>query len=229
LKLYFSNLISGVENMLQLSERQQIVEYGKKLLGQGLTHATGGNLSICNRREGLVSISPSGMDYFDISPGDVPVISLQDGRVMEGAGKPSTELSMHMLLYRERPEVNSVVHTHSISATVLSCMRIDLPAIHYLLGFAGGKVPCAAYAPFGTDELAENALQAMGEAKAVLLANHGLLACGCSLDQAFNVAEAVEFCSEIYCRCRSVSEPVVLSDKEMETVIEKFKTYGRQK
>jgi len=213
--------------MLLSAERQQIVEYGKKLVSQGLTQATGGNLSIYNRQESLVSISPSGMDYFDISLGDVSVVSFQDCKVIEGEGNPSTELPMHLLLYRERPEANSVVHTHSISATALSCMRIDLPPIHYLVGFAGKKVSCASYAPFGTEALADNALQAMGESKAVLLANHGLLAFGSSLDHAFNIAEAIEFCCSIYCRCRSVSEPVLLSDNEMEIVIEKFKTYGR--
>lgn len=213
--------------MLLEHEREKIVEYGKKLLTAGLTKGTGGNLSIYNREKGLVAISPSGLGYFETGPEDVPVVAL-DGRVADGGRKPSSELPFHLIFYNNRPDINAVVHTHSLHATALACLGLDLPPLHYLIGFAGRNVRCASYATFGTDGLAENALAAMAGRKAVLLANHGLIAGGADIQEAFMIAETVEFCAELYCRCRAMGEPVVLPDAEMDIVMEKFKHYGRR-
>lgn len=214
--------------MLMQKERELIVEYGKKLITSGLTKGTGGNLSIFDREKGLMAISPSGLDYFQTEPEDVVVMDLE-GNVVEGNRKPSSEYGMHSIFYKNREDIDAVVHTHSIFSTVLATLRWPLPASSYLVAFAGLDVRCAEYASFGTDELAENALKAMEDRYAVFLANHGLLTGAQDMPNAFAKAEQIEFCAEAYYRTKSIGEPVILSEEEMEKMIEKFQTYGQVK
>ena len=213
--------------MLLHQERELIVYYGKKLIENGLTKGTGGNLSIYNRDNGLIAISPSGIDYFDIKPEDVVVINLE-GKTAEGKRKPSSELEMHSIFYRKRDDISAIVHTHSPFAKTIASLNWDLPAVSYLVAYAGRNVRCAKYASFGTKEIAENAFEAMKDRKAVLLANHGLLAGAHDLANAFNIAEEIEFTAEIYYRAKSIGEPVILSDEEMDKMLDKFKTYGQR-
>lgn len=213
--------------MILREEREQVVEYCRMLTTHKLTKGTGGNISACNREKGLMAISPSGMDYFKTEPEDVVVLDLE-GRVVEGRRVPSSETDMHRLLYIDRSDINAVVHAHSTYATTLACMRWNLPAVHYLVGFAGHDVRCAPYATFGTPELARVAVEGMKGRFAVLLGNHGLLAAGPNMHYAFNVAEEIEFVCEIYWRSKVVGEPVLLDAGDMETVLEKFKTYGQR-
>ena len=135
-----------------------IVEYGKLLLARRLTVGTGGNLSVYDRASGYVAISPSGIDYESTQPGDVVVVDMS-GAVVDGCRRPSSELAMHLALYEQRPDVCAVVHTHSVFATTLACLECSLPAVHYLIGFAGKEVRCAPYATFGTRELADVGLR----------------------------------------------------------------------
>ena len=123
-------------------ERQAIVDGGKALVSAGLTTGTGGNLSLVCRRRGLIAISPSGVDYAVMQPQDVVLVDLE-GRTREGDLKPSSELGFHLILYHQRPDAGAVVHTHSVYATTLACLGWELPAVHYLVGFAGRKVPMA--------------------------------------------------------------------------------------
>ena len=213
--------------MILREEREQVVEYCRMLTTHKLTKGTGGNISACDREKGLMAISPSGMDYFKTEPEDVVVLDLE-GRVVEGRRIPSSEADMHRLLYIDRSDVNAVVHTHSTYATTLACMRWNLPAVHYLVGFAGLDVRCTPYATFGTPELARLAREGMKGRFAVLLGNHGLLAAGPNMHYAFNVAEEIEFVCELYWRSKAVGEPVLLDAGDMETVLEKFKTYGQR-
>lgn len=211
--------------MLLEQERRQIVDYGKKLIEHGLTKGTGGNISVYNRDKQLFAISPSGLSYQETKPHDVVVLNLA-GEIVEGERKPSSELEMHRIFYEQREDIHAVVHTHSPFATTVSALQWDLPAASYLVAFAGKNVRCAEYATFGTRELAEKAFEAMKDRKAVLLANHGLLAGAENLEQAFNIAEEIEYCAEIFVRARSIGEPVIIHDSEMERLIEKFQTYG---
>ncbi len=211
-----------------LKERKEIVEYGKKLVTSGLTKGTGGNLSIYNRQEGLMAISPSGIDYFEIRPEDVVVLDL-DGNIVDGDKKPSSELDMHKIFYKNREDIDAIIHTHTIYATILSCLNISLPPVHYMVALAGLDVRCAKYATFGTEELAQNAFEAMKDRYAVLLANHGLLAGAKDLANAFNITEEIEYCAELYIKAKSVGEPVILPEEEMKLMLEKFKTYGQVK
>lgn len=209
------------------AERELVVAYGRKLVEAGLTTGTGGNLSVFRRDLNLIAISPSGMDYFQIRPEDVPLVS-PDGRIVEGTRKPSSELSMHLALYRARPDVAAVVHTHSPFATTLACLHWEIPPVHYLVAFSGKKVPVAPYATYGTEALAANAAQAAREANAVLLANHGLVTVGRDLPQAFATAEQVEFVAQIYYRTRCAGEPVLLTDEQMDDALARLATYGQQ-
>lgn len=212
--------------MLLKEEREAIVNYGRKLVTSHLTTGSGGNLSLFNRAVNLLAIKPSGVDYFEMRPEDVVVLT-PDGRVVEGIKKPSSEVNFHLALFQHRPEVNAVVHTHSVYATTIACLNWELPAVHYLVAYSGDKVPLAAYATFGTKELADNILQAIGSYNACLLANHGLVALGRDLPTAFAVAEEIELVAQIYYQARCIGQPVLLPEDEMKRVGEKFKTYGQ--
>jgi len=213
--------------LLLKEERALIVEYGKKLITSGLTKGTGGNISIYNRQEGLMVISPSGLDYFETAPEDIVILNLK-GEIVDGRRKPSSELEMHSIFYRKREDINAIVHTHSPFATTIAALNWDLPAVSYLVAYAGPDVRCAKYASFGTPELANSAFEAMKERRAVLLANHGLLAGATDIANAFNIAEEIEFSAEIYYRAKSIGNPVILSDEEMKLMAEKFKSYGQR-
>ncbi len=207
------------------TERRKVVRYGRLLLERKLTTGTGGNLSVFNREKELMVISPSARDYQEIEPEDTVVMNLEE-EVIAGSSRPSSEYQLHLLVYRERSDVSAVVHTHSVNATAVSCLNKEIPPLHYLIGFAGDKLPRAEYALFGTRELAENAVNALGSSyNAVLLDNHGLLAVGSSLQQAFQAAEMIEYVAELYVKCRSMGKPALLSEAQMKKVGEKFEAY----
>ncbi len=212
--------------MMLQDEREQIVEFGKKLLGAGLTTGTGGNLSVFNREKGLMAISASGLNYLDATPEDVVLMDL-DGNIVDSARKPSSEHGFHSVLYKNREDVNAVVHTHSVYATTVACMNMELPAVHYLVGFAGKKVPLAPYATFGSQELAQNVTDTIENYNAVLLANHGMITVGKAIGNAFDAAEELELVARIYIQALSAGKPVIVPDDEMEKVIDKFSTYGQ--
>lgn len=212
--------------MLLQEQREAIVKFGRKMITSQLTTGAGGNLSIFDRASGRVAISPSGIEYFDLQPEDVVVTDL-DGKVIEGQYTPSSELGFHLALYRQRPDVNAVLHTHSVYATTIACLGWEIPAVHYLVGFSGHKVPLAPYATFGTPELARNVATGIGDYNAVLLANHGLVAVGADLSRAFNTAEEIELVARIYYQTKSVGDPVILPGEEMDRVLDKFATYGQ--
>ena len=209
-------------------ERQLIVEYGKKLITSNLTTGSGGNLSIFNRQENLIAIKPSGMDYMVMKPDDVVVVT-PDGTIVEGTKTPSSEIRFHLALLNKRSDINAVVHTHQVYATTIACMNWELPAVHYLVGFSGNKVPLAKYATFGSQELSDNILAAIGDYNACLMANHGIVAVGATIDSAFSTAEELELVSRLYYQTKCIGEPAILSDEEMKTIGEKFKTYGQRK
>lgn len=212
--------------MLLQKEREEIVAYGKKMISSGLTKGTGGNISIFNREQGLVAISPSGLDYYETKPEDVVILNL-DGEVVEGERKPSSELDMHLIYYRNREDINALVHTFSYAKTIAS-LGWELPAVSYLIAFAGPNVRCAPYETFGTKQLAEAAFEGMIDRRAVLLANHGLIAGANHIKMAFTVAEEIEFCAQIYYQTKSIGEPKLLPEDEMENLAKKFEGYGQQ-
>lgn len=213
--------------MLMEKARKEIIEYGKKLVTSNLTKGTGGNLSVFDRENGYMAITPTGIDFFEIQPEDIVIMDLE-GNVVEGNRLPSSEWEMHLLQYKERTDLDAVIHAHTTYATVLACLHWELPATHYMIAVAGKNVRCAEYATYGSHELALNATKAMRERRAVILANHGILAGANDLLNAFNIIEEVEYCSQIYYMAKSIGEPIVLPDEEMNLMAEKFKTYGQR-
>lgn len=209
--------------MMLAKARSEIVLFGKKLLERGLVIGTGGNLSARSGRR--VALSPGGLEYEIMKPEDVAVVDME-GRILEGRMKPTSEMSLHLALYLSRPDISAVVHTHSPYACVMACLGREIPPFHYLVALAGRKIPVAPYACFGTSELALSAAEAMGEGKALLLANHGMVSLGGSLQEAFRIAEMVEFLAMVYSRVLSLGEPRILSEAEMTRVEEALEGYG---
>jgi L-fuculose-phosphate aldolase len=208
--------------------REQLLYYGREMIARHLTTGSGGNLSFYDRAEDRVIITPSGMEYGAMTLSDMVVCDGR-GRVIEGINRPSSELGFHLALYRHRRDVSAVVHTHSVYATTLACMHCEIPPVHYLIGFAGRKVPLAPYATFGTPALAEAITGTIGDNNAVLLANHGLVAVGADLAKAFNVAEEIEWVARIFYQTLVVAGgPKILSEQQMDEVFEKFKDYQRR-
>ena len=214
--------------MILKEEREQVVEYGKKLVELGLTVGTFGNLSVYNPKENLMAISPSGMDYFLTKPEDVLVLT-PDGEKVDGDAKPSSEYDMHRIFYQKRPGVNAVIHTHSTYATTLACLHWSIEPLHYLVAYSGADVPCIPYVQFGTYELAQAAYDAMGEDHfACLLGNHGLLAVGGNLSYTLDVAQQIEFVSQLYYNTRMAGGAVNLTPKDMEIVLGSFQNYRKK-
>ena len=185
---------------------------------------TAGNVSA--RSGGLVAITPTGADYRRLDQASVPVVDLH-GRPVAGGLAPSSELPLHLAVYRARPDVGAVVHTHSTFATTFAVLGEELPAVHYVLAHAGRRVRVAPYATYGTGELADACVAALAGDRAVLLANHGVVAVGDGLERALLAAEAVEEVAELCWRARCLGTPAVLPDAEMERVARAFEGYGR--
>jgi L-fuculose-phosphate aldolase len=212
--------------MLLKNEREAVVRFGKKLISAGLVKGSGGNISLSDHSRKLIAISPSGVEYDQTKPNDVVVIDLS-GKIVDGKLKPSSELPFHLGLYNLREDIHAVVHTHSVFATTIACLGWEIPALHYLIGFAGLNVPCAPYATFGTEELSENISRTIGTGNALLLANHGVIAVGPSLNKAFETAELIEYVAQLYFQAKSIGSPKILSDTQMVEVLNKFMTYGQ--
>lgn len=205
--------------------RREIVATGRALDVAGLVPGKSGNVS-CRVPEGLL-ITPSGVPYADLDPGDLVRVDAR-GTVIEGSRRPSSEWPMHAAVYAHRPDVSAIVHTHSPRATALACAGRGIPAFHYMIALAGGDVRCTPYATFGSDELAAGAVRGLEGRRAVLLGNHGVLAVGGSLRGALAVAREVENLALQYLELRAAGlEPTVLDDAELERVIAKFADYGR--
>ena len=215
--------------MLLQKEREAVVKYCQMLITHGLTKGTGGNISILNREEGLFAISPSGIDYFETEPEDIVVMNLK-GEIVDGDRKPSSEHELHRIFYTDRDDIAAVVHTHSVYSTVLATLREGLPASSYLVAFSGYDVRCAEYASYGSMELAKNTFEAMKERNAAFMANHGLIAGGSDILNAFNIVEQIEQCAEVYVKARAIGTPVLLDHDEMTRMIDSFNnSYGQRK
>lgn len=190
---------------------------------------TSGNLSIYDPETGLMAITPSGLDYASTTPEDIVVMDL-DGHTAEGSWKPSSEWGLHAKFYRRHPSARAVVHTHSMYCTTLACLHQPLEAVHYAIADAGcARVPVAPYRLFGSEALADAAVEACGEGRAVLLANHGLVVWHESLPKAFVLAQSMEFVAELQWRTSAVGTPHILTDSQMAEALERFKTYGQPK
>ena len=208
--------------MLLEEERCEVVAYSRRLRADGLVVATSGNISI--RAGELVAVTPSGMDYDELSPDHVGLYRL-DGSPAEARLAPTTEMPMHLAVY-EGTEARAIVHTHSTAATVVSTLVDELPPIHYLIALFGGPVRVAPYATYGTDELAAGVVQALDGRTACILGNHGTVAVGGALAEAYTRAVYLEWLCEVWLRASAHGRPRLLPLAEIERVSRKISDYG---
>jgi L-fuculose-phosphate aldolase len=201
----------------------QLLKISKQLVESGLNKGTSGNASVRNG-DGFI-ITPSGMSVEAMSA--TSMVQMQFDGSFESNKKPSSEWRFHRDILQSRPEINAVIHTHSMFATTLACLNLDIPPFHYMIAVTGGDtIRCAPYALFGSQALSTLALEALVDRKACLLGNHGMIALGRDLDDAFAVTVEVENLCEQYWRALQIADPQVLNEAQMQEVFKQFKGYG---
>jgi L-fuculose-phosphate aldolase len=206
------------------AEKIAVLACARAMSDCGINRRTAGNVSL--RIEGGFIVTPSGMDYAKATADDMVFVAM-DGAT-QGTRKASSEWRFHRDIYVSRPEAGAIVHTHAPFATSLACLRMDIPAFHYMIArFGGNSVRCADYATFGTQALSDVMLKALEGRSACLMAQHGMTVFGRDLDQALAHAVELESLSEQYWRVLQIGKPQLLSDEEMAVVLKKFRTYGQ--
>jgi L-fuculose-phosphate aldolase len=197
----------------------------RELTRRGLTHGTSGNISIRCDSTGFF-ISPTGADYEALEPEDIAFMDF-DGR-WYGRRRPSSEWRFHRDILAARADIGAIVHTHSRYATALACTGRGIPAFHYMVAVTGStEIRCAPYRTFGTQELSDAALGALGRGKACLLGNHGVITSGVDVREALKLAGEVENLAAQYSAAIALGEVRILDETEMLRVVEKFRTYGK--
>jgi L-fuculose-phosphate aldolase len=207
--------------MLLATERGLIAEYGRRMTSDRLVVGTSGNLSI--RAGDLMAVTPAGHAYETLTP-ELVCVQRLDGDAVEGDLAPTSELPFHQLIYAST-DARAVVHTHSTAATVVSTVVEELPTIHYILAVLGGPVRVAPYATFGSQELAGNVLAAIEGRSGVLLANHGAITYGPTIQVAYDRALYLEWVAEVWLRAHALAPaftPRILGEAEMAEVYAKI-------
>ncbi len=218
--------------MENLKIREDIIEFSKKLNSTNLSPLRSGNVSVKateNNVDGFY-ITPSGKKYNDLKPEDIVFLSLGEKkdflRWFNSGKKPSSEWRFHQDIYTNKAEARAIVHAHSPHATAVSSHGKPIPAFHYMVALAGGNdIKCADYATFGTSELSKNIINSLVNRKACLMSNHGQVAFGQNLKQAFELAQEVENICHQYIIALKLGEPKILSSSEMEKILDKVKYY----
>jgi L-fuculose-phosphate aldolase len=203
-------------------ERERVAVSARRMAADGLVTGTAGNVSALAGE--LVAVTPSGARLDEVTAQQVAVVGL-DGAVLDGELAPSTELGLHLGIYR-RGDAGAVVHTHSPFATALACVIDELPVVHYQMLDLGGPVRVAPYATFGTPELAALTLTALEGRSAALMANHGAVAVGPDLDTAMEKARLLEWACELYWRAAAVGTARVLGESEQRAFLEAVSRRG---
>ena len=216
---------SGSMGELPFEEgRTAVSDCGREMLDLGLTEGTGGNISQ-RVDDDRVAISPTRIPYREVDPADVPVVDLEGTRV-HGETPPSSELPMHTMVYRARPDAGAVVHTHSPFASVFAALGRPIEASHYLLAYVGREVPVAGYETPGSEALGELAVEALGEdCDACLLQNHGVLVVGDDAAAALENALMVEYCARVHLFASLLGDPVVLGEDDLDELVAGFEEY----
>lgn len=205
--------------------RAELVETCREMARLGLTRGTSGNVGV-RSGDGFL-VSPTGVPYAELQPEQVVRMAFDGSH--EGEFLPSSEWRFHRDILAARPDLHAVVHTHSTHATAIAVLGRDIPAIHYDIAAAGGPtIRCAPYATFGTEALARGVLTALKDRRACLLAHHGVVAAGHDLRSALSLAGTVEELAQLYLLCLPAGDPPVLLDAEIATVVERYRSYGRQ-
>ena len=199
-----------------------IIFTSKKTLDLGLNCGSEGNVSV--RRKDTIFITPSGIKTSTLNESSISEVDI-NGNIKNNK-KPSSEILMHLYIYRNRPEISAIVHCHSIWASILSCGRKKIPSFHYMVAeFGGNDIKCAEYATFGTKQLAKNVLKVLKERNGCLISNHGQLTIANNLNNALDLAVSLEKLSKQYFFSSFLKDTKTLSIKEMHKVLELFKDY----
>jgi L-fuculose-phosphate aldolase len=210
--------------MLLQRVREDVVRVCRELAAAGLVVGTSGNVS--GRDGELVAVSPSGLDYAELTPALVGVHRL-DGTPVEAPLAPTSELPLHLGVYAATGAA-AIVHTHSVAATALSALADELPAVHYQVAMFGGPLAVAPYATYGSDELAGHVVTALRDRTACLMANHGAVVTGADLAAALTGCRYLEWLCEVYLRARAAGQPRLLPPAEIARVAAKFAGYGQR-
>jgi L-fuculose-phosphate aldolase len=194
----------------------EVCRYAKRMFDEGMVVGTAGNVSARVPAEELVALTPSSLPYEEMTPADIVLIDFQGNPVGDGR-PPSFEKLLHLAVYKARPDVGAVMHTHARYSSVLAVLRRPLPpVVEELVPYVGGQVDVATFAMSGSDELAANVVSALGDKAAAFLANHGNLCCGKTLAKTLKVAQLVERCAEIYVTALTVGDPKPLAPEALE-------------
>jgi L-fuculose-phosphate aldolase len=209
----------------EVRSRAGIIAVSRALDDAGMVPNKSGNVS-CRTADGFL-ITPAGVPYRELVPAQIVALA-PAGDPGRDSPRPSSEWRMHAAIYAARTDVAAVVHTHSPHATALACAGRGIPPFHYMIALAGGEIRCMSYATFGSAELAASAVSGLAPRRATLLANHGVVAVGNSLNEAHAVAVEVENLAGQYLAMLSAGlDPVCLDDEELRRVVDKFTDYGR--
>lgn len=210
-------------------ERKEVVNTAQEMYRQGLVVGTWGNVSVrLPGSEGMV-ITPSGMEYSRLDPEDMVVVD-REGNIIQGQWKPSVEVPLHLFIYEARPDVEAVVHVHSTVASAFAVAGMSIPAVlEETAQIIGGPVEVAVYGPCGSRRLARQAVQALGERNAVLLANHGLVGVGSTAGGALKACLIAEKTAQVVVYARMLGNVNYLSSEEIIGLREAFKKYGQKK
>ncbi len=213
---------------------QEVINYAKKLNTENLSPLRSGNISIRAINNGIDGfyITPSGIKYDDLTKDKIVFLELDEKKNLKKINdktiNPSSEWRFHQDIYLEKQDAHAIVHAHSVNATAVSAHGNDIPAFHYMIALAGGSnIKCAKYATFGTKQLSQNIIKALEERKACLMSNHGQVAFGKSLSEAFELAEEIENICHQYINTIKLGKPKILSDDEMKKILYKTKDYKK--
>lgn len=212
--------------MLLEKERQEIVDACLVMADKGLVVGTAGNVSI--RVGDMVAVSPSGVDYQDMSPADVCVVDM-DGNSIDGDLLPSSETPLHLSVYNSNAEVGAITHNHAPASTALGLVVNEVPTSHYYSAMFGGAIRVAPYAQFGSSDLADGVTDALRGRSGALMANHGAITTGPTLRKALSMLPYLEYICEVELRALSTGLPVkALDETQMTNAAAGMSTYGKQ-
>ena len=215
--------------MKNLDQRNQIIEFSLKLNSTNLSPLRSGNISLRAKeddKDGYL-ITPSGKKYDSLKPENIVFMDLnEEAENNDSANKPSSEWRFHRDIYLNKKDAQAIVHAHSPHATAVSSHGKSIPPFHYMIALAGGEdIKCSEYATFGTKELSRNVVKALINRSACLMSNHGQVAFGKNLEQAFELAQEIENICQQYIIALKIGEPKILSLAEMKKILEKVKNY----
>ena len=214
--------------MTEADLRRQIVETVALFEDMGLNHGSSGNISL--RQGDRILITPAGARASNLTPEGVVAIDIAGQALDDDAAVPSTEWRIHTEIYRDRPEIAAVVHSHADHCVALSCLQRPIPPFHYMIAsFGGNLIPCARYEPFGSDALALAVVEAIRGHMGCLMASHGMVALGRTLDQARDLTIKLETLARQYILASQVGRPVLLTEEELAEVHRRYPYYGRSR